>query len=137
MERFTLGLLEAVANCPQAKSWPKRKKHGWTTYHLVCRFPVSTKCSMIFQLIPVGCPNHNHFAVGDGYALLKLLEEVPEYNDLIIFKEDLAGFFIRIEPNTFLGSRHMLLDFLRPHMNVNGNEVFSVYRGRPIIRVIL
>lgn len=86
---------------------------------------LSILARMIFQLIPVGCPNH--FAVGDVCTLLKLLKDAPENDDLRISNQDLASFFISIEPERFLISRYLLLDFLRPHMNVNAEEVFSVY----------
>ena len=67
---------------------------------------------MIFQLIPVGRPNH--FAVGDVCTLLKLLKAAPEHDDLRIFNQDLAGFFISIEQDRFLGSWYMLLDSFDP-----------------------
>ena len=47
-----------------------------------------------------------------------------------IYNQDLAGFFTSIDQQRFLGAWHMLLDFLRPHMDVSDNEVFSVYPGR-------
>lgn len=81
---------------------------------------------MIFQRIPVGCPNH--FVVGDVYALLKLLKEAPRYDDRRIFNQDLAGFFMSIEPDRLLGSSLISSDL--PRMNVNGNDVFSVYLGK-------
>ena len=49
---------------------------------------------MIFQLIPVGCPDN--FAVEDVFTLLKLLKDAPEYDGLRIFNQDLAGLFISI-----------------------------------------
>jgi hypothetical protein len=49
---------------------------------------------MIFQLIPVGCPDN--FAVEDVFTLLKLLKDAPEYDGLCIFNQDLAGVFISI-----------------------------------------
>eukprot|EP00435_Cladocopium_sp_Y103_P028755 s2810_g7.t1 len=61
---------------------------------------------MLYQLIPVGCPHH--FAVGDVYELLP------------------AGFFTSIEPDRFIGAWYMLLDFLRPKMNVNNEETFAL-----------
>ena len=43
---------------------------------------------------------------------------------------DLAGFFTSIDQDRFIGARFMLLDFLRPHMDVSDNEAFSVYPGK-------
>eukprot|EP00435_Cladocopium_sp_Y103_P073357 s107_g43.t1 len=81
-----------------------------------------------YQLIPVGCPHH--FAVGDVYELLTILKSIPENQSLRLFNQDLAGFFTSIEPERFIASWYMLLDFLRPKMNVNNDEVFSVYPGK-------
>jgi len=83
---------------------------------------------MIFQLIPVACPNH--FASGDVYTLLDILRSAPVDVDLILVNQDLAGFFTSIDQERFIGAWFMLLDFLRPHMNVADNEVFSVYPGK-------
>eukprot|EP00435_Cladocopium_sp_Y103_P043631 s1344_g12.t1 len=83
---------------------------------------------LLYQLIPAGCPHH--FAVGDVYELLTILKSVPENQSLRLFNQDLAGFFTSIEPDRFIGSWYMLLDFLRPKMNVNNDEVFSVYPGK-------
>jgi hypothetical protein len=83
---------------------------------------------MIFQLIPVACPNH--FASGDVYTLLDILRSAPVAADLILVNQDLAGFFTSIDQERFIGAWFMLLDFLRPHMNVADNEVFSVYPGK-------
>eukprot|EP00435_Cladocopium_sp_Y103_P059821 s1366_g21.t1 len=83
---------------------------------------------MLYQLIPVGCPHH--FAVGDVYELLAILKSIPENQPLRLFNQDLAGFFTSIEPDRFFGAWKMLLDFLRPKMNVNKEEVFSVYPGK-------
>eukprot|EP00435_Cladocopium_sp_Y103_P004184 s4027_g1.t1 len=83
---------------------------------------------LLYQLIPVGCPHH--FAVGDVYELLTILKSVPENQSLRLFNQDLAGFFTSIEPERFIGAWYMLLDFLRPKMNVNNDEVFSVYPGK-------
>ena len=83
---------------------------------------------LIFQLIPVACPNH--FATGDVYTLLSVLKSAPVDADLILVNQDLAGFFTSIDQDRFVGSWFMLLDFLRPTMNVSDNEVFSVYPGK-------
>ena len=83
---------------------------------------------MIFQLIPVACPNH--FASGDVYTLLSILKSAPIDADLILVNQDLAGFFISIDQDRFIGAWFMLLDFLRPHMDVSDNEAFSVYPGK-------
>ena len=82
---------------------------------------------LLYQLVPVGCPQH--FAVGDVYELLAALQQIPEHQPLSIFNQDLAGFFTSIEPSRFIGSWYMLLDFLRPKMNVNDDQTFSVYPG--------
>ena len=50
--------------------------------------------------------------------------------DLILVNQDLAGFFTSIDQDRFVGAWFMLLDFLRPHMDVSDNEAFSVYPGK-------
>ena len=80
---------------------------------------------LIFQLIPSACPDH--FATGDVYTLLSILREAPVDADLILVNQDLAGFFTSIDQERFIRSWFMLLDFLRPKMNVYDDEVFSVY----------
>ena len=66
---------------------------------------------MIFQLIPVACPNH--FASGDVYTLLDILRSEQVDADLILVNQDLAGFFTSIDQERFIGSWLMLLNFLR------------------------
>jgi len=83
---------------------------------------------LLFQLIPVAFPDH--FATGDVYHLLSVLRQAPEHGHLQLYNQDLAGFFTSIDQQRFLGAWYMLLDFLRPHMDVSENEVFSVYPGR-------
>ena len=83
---------------------------------------------MLFQLIPVACPNH--FATGDVYELLSILRSAPTDGDLTLFNQDLAGFFTSIDQDRFIGAWYMLLDFLQPHMNVADNEAFSVYPSK-------
>ena len=83
---------------------------------------------LIFQLIPVACPDH--FASGDVYTLLTILQTAPVDGDLILINQDLAGFFTSIDQARFIDAWHMLLDFLSPHMNVGENEAFSVYPGK-------
>ena len=83
---------------------------------------------LIFQLIPVACPNH--FATRDVYTLLSILKSAPVDADLVLVNQDLAGFFTSIDQDRFVGSWFMLLDFLRPNMNVSDNEAFSVYPGK-------
>ena len=83
---------------------------------------------LIFQLIPVACPNH--FATGDVYTLLSILKSAPVDADLVLVNQDLAGFFTSIDQDRFVRSWSMLLDFLRPNMNVSDNEAFSVYPGK-------
>eukprot|EP00435_Cladocopium_sp_Y103_P072358 s357_g40.t1 len=83
---------------------------------------------LLYQLIPVGCPHH--FAVSDVYELLSILKSIPDDQLLRLFNQDLAGFFTGIEIDRFIGAWYMLLDFLRPKMNVNNDEVFSVYPGK-------
>ena len=82
---------------------------------------------LIFQLIPVACPDH--FASGDVYTLLTILKSAPVDVDLILANQDLAGFFTSIDQERSVSAWFMLLDFLRPHMNVSDNEAFSVYPG--------
>ena len=83
---------------------------------------------MIFQLIPVACPDH--FASGDVYTLLEILRSAPVDANLILVNQDLAGFFTSIDQERFIGAWFMLLDFLRPKINVSDHEVFSVYPGK-------
>ena len=83
---------------------------------------------MIFQLIPVACPNQ--FASGDVYTVLTILKSAPVDADLILVKQDLAGFVTSIDQDRFIGAWFMLLDFLRPHIDVSDNEAFSVYPGK-------
>ena len=83
---------------------------------------------LIFQLIPSACPDH--FATGDVYTLLSILREAPVDADLILVNQDLAGFFTSIDQERFIRSWFMLLDFLRPKMNVCDNKIFSVYPGK-------
>ena len=90
---------------------------------------LSILARMISQLIPVACPSH--FASEDVYTLLKILQEAPGNGDLILLNQDLAVFFTSIDQARFLGAWYMLLNFLRPHMDVGDNEVFSVYLGKP------
>jgi hypothetical protein len=58
------------------------------------------------------------------------LRSAPIDGQLILINQDLAGFFTSIEQDRFIGAWYMLLDFLRPHLNVADNEAFSVYRGK-------
>ena len=83
---------------------------------------------LIFQLIPSACPHH--FATGDVYTLLSILREAPADADLILVNQDPAGFFTSIDQDRFVRSWFMLLDFLRPKMNVSDDEAFSVYPGK-------
>ena len=57
---------------------------------------------LIFQLIPVACPNH--FATGDVYTLLSILKSAPVHADLILVNQDLAGFFTSIDQDRFVRS---------------------------------
>jgi len=50
---------------------------------------------MIFQLIPVACPDH--FASGDVYTPVSILRAAPVDGNLILINQDLAGFFTRID----------------------------------------
>ena len=93
-----------------------------------CRPMLNILAKIIFQLIPVACPNH--FASGDVYMLLSILKSAPVDADLILVNQDLAGFFTSIDQDRFIGAWFMLLDFLRPNMDVSDNEVFSVYPGK-------
>jgi hypothetical protein len=88
---------------------------------------------MIFQLIPVACPNH--FASGDVYTLLEIPRSAPVDANLILINQDLAGFFTSIDQDRFIGAWFMLLDFLRPKMDVSDHEVFSIYLANPTTRV--
>jgi hypothetical protein len=114
--------------------WPKRRRpskvddlssHSWTPLSDQFQHPIAR---MIFQLISVACPNH--FASGDIYTLLDILRSAPVDASLVLINQDLAGFFTSIDQERFHGAWLMLLNFLRPHMNVADNEVFSVYPER-------
>jgi len=61
---------------------------------------------LIFQLIPVACPNH--FASGDVYTLLPILKSAPVDAGLILVNQDLAGFFTSIDQDRFVGAWFML-----------------------------
>eukprot|EP00435_Cladocopium_sp_Y103_P064460 s334_g26.t1 len=91
--------------------------------------PCSTSCH-VFYINSFRWAVLTHFAVGDVYELLAILKSIPENQSLRLFNQDLAGFFTSIEPERFIGSWYMLLDFLRPKMNVSNDEVFSVYPGK-------
>ena len=125
-----LGPLEKVANYILAK-----KKNSFQSGRPAISFadsPVRRMLNilarLIFQLIPVACPDH--FASGDVYTLLTILQTAPVDGDLILINQDLAGFFTSIDQARFIDAWHMLLDFLGPHMNVGENEAFSVYPGK-------
>ena len=55
---------------------------------------------MIFQLIPVACPNH--VASGDVYTLLKILQEATVNGNLILFDQDLSRFLHQHRPSSVL-----------------------------------
>ena len=140
MGKATHGLLGLVVNCPPATSWPRRRNS--TAGRAISSFVdspfrpmLNVLARMIFQLIPVGRPNH--LAVGDVCTLLKLLKEAPEHDDLRIFNQDLAGFFISIEQDRFLGSWYMLLDSFDPTWTWTTTKFFPFVQGRLTIQVIL
>eukprot|EP00435_Cladocopium_sp_Y103_P026034 s2236_g6.t1 len=66
--------------------------------------------------------------IPSGYILSKAKKAyhsgrpIISFVDAPLFNQDLAGFFTSIEPDRFIGSWYMLLDFLRPKMNVNNDE---------------
>ena len=84
---------------------------------------------MIFQLIAVACPNH--FASGDVYTLLNIIRGA--WRCRLDPYLDLAGFFTSIDQERFIGAWFMLLDFLRPHMNVARTTKFSLSTQRKLI----
>jgi hypothetical protein len=56
---------------------------------------------------------------------------------LILVNQDLAGFFTGIVQERFIGAWFMLVDFLRPHMNVAATmRYFPFPQGNPTIQVI-
>ena len=121
----TLHLLGRVVNSLLATSWQKRKSLPNCGRPIISfvdspfRPMLNILARMIFKLIPAACPKH--FAIGDVYALLKILREAPERGDLILFNQDLAGFFASIDMDNarFLGAWYMLLDLsLRPNIDV-------------------
>ena len=113
---LTLGPPALVANCLHATLAKKKKafQSGRPTVSFVdspFRPMLNILARMIFQLIPVACPNH--FASGDVYTLLDILRSAPVDADLILVNQDLAGFFTSIDQERFIGSWLMLLNFLR------------------------
>ena len=137
MEKPTLGLLETGDNCQQMPAGyilAKKKKDFRSGRPIISfvdsrfRPMLNILARMIFQLMPVACPNH--FASGDVNTLLSILKSAPVDADLILVNQELAGFFTSIDQDRFIGAWFMLLDFLRPNMNVSDNEVFSVYPGK-------
>ena len=119
------------------QKWPRKKCglkhwHGtwlWTVYRTLGRGSPKDCCRADLSIIiPVACPNH--FASGDVCTLLSILKSAPVAADLILVNQDLAGFFTSIDQDRFIGAWFMLLDFLRPHMDVSDNEAFSVYPGK-------
>ena len=127
----THGPLPKVANFQQDISWPRSYQSGRPIISFVespFRPMLNILARMIFQLIPVACPDH--FASGDVNTLLTILQAAPIDGDLIRINQDLAGFFTSIDQARSIGAWYMLLDFLRPLMNVGGNDVSSVYLGK-------
>lgn len=105
--------------CLLATSWPKRTafQSGRPIISFVdspFRPMLNIWARLIFQLIPVACPDH--FASGDVYRLLTILQAAPTDGDLILVNHDLAGFFTSIDQARFMCAWHMLLDFLCPHI---------------------
>ena len=78
---------------------------------------------MIFQLIPVACPSH--FASGDVYTLLRFFKKLQSIAISPCSARIWPFFHYSIDQARFLGAWYMLLDFLRPHMDVGDNEVLS------------
>ena len=131
-ENHTHGRLEKAVNFLQATSWQKKKHYesGWLIIVWTRRsgqFSISSpERSSTHSCI--ACPQH--FATGAVYHLLSILRQAPEHGDPKLYNQDLAGFSTNIDQQRFLGAWHMLLDFLRPHIDVSGHAVFSVYPGR-------
>ena len=123
-----------VANSLLATFWPKRKKAFQSGRPIISfvdspfRPMLNILARMIFQLVPVACPEH--FALSDVYTLLSILRDALVDGNPILINQDLAGLFTSIDQARFIGAWYMLLDFLRPHMNVGDNEAFSVYPGK-------
>ena len=68
---------------------------------------------IIFKFIPVGsvaCPRH--FASADVYTLLQILREAPEHADLVLYYQNLAGFFTSIDLDCFVGSWFIFFVFI-------------------------
>ena len=83
------------------KSLPKR-----TTYHSLCRFSISTNAQHPGTddlSIDPSCLSEALCHWRRLYALLKVLREAPEHGDLILFTQDLAGFFTSIDQARFFG----------------------------------
>ena len=85
---------------------------------------LNTLAKLLYSLIPTGCPNH--FALGDMYTLLRHLHSVPPDLNFALWNQDLAGFFISIEPPRFLQAWLMLKHFLKNKMDVSDDQYFSV-----------
>ena len=134
MAKHTLGRLGSGRQLPSGYILAKRKKDFRSGRPIISfvdspfRPMLNILARLIFQLIPTACPNH--FATGDVYTLLSILRSAPVDADLILVNQDLAGFFTSIDQDRFIRSWFMLLDFLRPKMNVFDDEAFSVYPGK-------
>ena len=122
-------------NFLQATSWQKRKSlPKWSTYHFICRFPLSTYAQHLGQddFSTYSSGLSKSFSLRRRRCLypLDIPRSAPVDADLILVNQDLAGFFTSFDQERFIGAWFMLLDFLRPPMNVADNEVFSVYPGK-------
>ena len=119
---------------PTTSSWvysgqTKERLSERSIHHLIRRISLSTDaqhpCSAHLSTHPV-CLSRP-FCHRDVYTLLSILREAPVDADLILVNQDLAGFFTSIDQERLIRSWFMLLDFLRPKMNVCDDEVFSGY----------
>jgi len=135
MAKHILGQWDLVASSQRDTSWQNGRKTSAVVGPSIISFVdspfrpmLNILARLIFQLIPTACPNH--FATGDVYTLLSILKSAPVDADLILVNQDLAGFFTSIDQDRFIRSWFMLLDFLRPKMNVFDGEAFSVYPGK-------
>ena len=97
-----------VANSLLATFWPKRKKSISKRRPIISfvdspfRPMLNILARMIFQLVPVACPEH--FALSDVYTLLSILRDALVDGNPILINQDLAGLFTSIDQARFIGA---------------------------------
>ena len=111
---------------------PKRKKQLTPGRPIVSFFTspfrpmLSCIAKPLYQLIPATFP-HN-LAQGDVFNLIKRLQELDfdTINLPRLYNQDLAGFFTRIDPQRFVDSWHLMLQYLTSTMSTHPDEIILV-----------